>query len=76
LLSHIQGPAQGGKAGGSELPVQNLTKKRVNFNKSTEIFLNWRNSIGLVATNSFTPYTFAYDKPCTLSPGPTTPLAP
>jgi hypothetical protein len=38
LLSHIKAPAQGGKAGGSKLPVCNLSNIKTN-NKATLIFL-------------------------------------
>jgi hypothetical protein len=34
-----QGPAQGGKAGGSELPEPNLTNKSAFFSKVIEIVL-------------------------------------
>jgi hypothetical protein len=34
-----QGPAQGGKAGGSELPVRNLTKITTLFNKKVKYFV-------------------------------------
>jgi hypothetical protein len=37
-----QGPAQGGKAGGSELPAVNLTKFRPRFKQRNEIFCNQR----------------------------------
>jgi hypothetical protein len=76
LLSHIQGPAQGGKAGGSELPEPNLTKKRPCFKKLARFFSSNQENFVLNATDSFTPYTFGHDKLCTLSDGPTTPLAP
>jgi hypothetical protein len=34
-----QGPAQGGKAGGSELPMRNLTKITTLFNKKVKYFV-------------------------------------
>jgi hypothetical protein len=33
-----QGPAQGGKAGGSELPGPNLSNKSIHFKKMVKVF--------------------------------------
>jgi hypothetical protein len=39
LLSHIKAPAQGGKAGGSKLPVANLSNIKTNNKSDIEFFV-------------------------------------
>jgi hypothetical protein len=68
-----QGPAQGGKAGGTRVPEKIIAAVLTKLSNTVNLYKSVENSVFSYADNQA---QFSYDLPRTFSPLPTTPFTP